>query len=334
MAEVGLTTTIPVEVILAAGDVPVDLNNVFITDPDPEALVRQAELSGYPRNACGWIKGIYATALRYGIKRVVAVTQGDCSQTHALMETLQAAGIEIVPFAYPYDRDRILLEQQMLRFIDRFGVDWVQVEKARAALKPVRELVSEIDKLTWQEGKTTGAENHYWQVCCSDFNRDAGAFFKEAQEFYQQAQSRPARKETIRLGYTGVPPIITDLYEFIESLGGRVVYNEVQRQFTMIDALEDDLVTQYQRYTYPYDIFGRIEDINRQVAQRRLDGVIHYTQTFCFREIEDLLIKQGVNCPVLTIQGERPAPLDARNKLRIEAFIETLCFRALSNKPR
>ncbi len=328
MGEVGLTTTIPVEVILAAGEVPVDLNNVFITDPDPEGLVREAELAGYPRSACGWIKGIYTTALRSGIGRVVAVTQGDCSQTHALMETLEAAGVEIIPFAYPYDRDRVLLEQQMLRFMDRFGVDWQQAEEVRAELKPIRELVSAIDKLTWQEGKVSGTENHYWQVCCSDFNRDAAVFYQQAQQFYKEAQQRPARNAALRLGYIGVPPIITDLYEFIESRDTQVVYNEVQRQFTMIDGLEEDLLTQYQRYTYPYDVFGRIEDINRQVAQRRLDGIIHYTQTFCFREIEDVLIRQRVNCPVLPIQGERPAPLDARNKLRIEAFIETLRIRA------
>ncbi len=328
MGEVGLTTTIPVEVILAAGDVPVDLNNVFITDPDPEALVREAELAGYPRSACGWIKGIYATALRSGIGRVVAVTQGDCSQTHALMETLEAAGVEIIPFAYPYDRDRVLLEQQMLRFMERFSVDWQQAEQTRAELKPIRRLVSAIDKLTWQEGKVSGTENHYWQVCCSDFNRDAAVFYEQAQQFYDEAQQRPAQNVALRLGYIGVPPIIRDLYEFIETLGARVLYNEVQRQFTMIGGLEEDLLTQYQRYTYPYDVFGRIEDINRQVADRHLDGIIHYTQTFCFREIEDVLIRQRVNCPVLAIQGERPATLDARNKLRIEAFIETLRIRA------
>ena len=31
MGKIGLTTTVPVEVIFAAGDTPVDLNNIFIT---------------------------------------------------------------------------------------------------------------------------------------------------------------------------------------------------------------------------------------------------------------------------------------------------------------
>ncbi len=331
MAEVGLTTTIPVEVLLAAGETPVDLNNIFITDPDPEALVNQAERDGYPRNACGWIKGIYAVALRRGINKVVAVTQGDCSQTHALMETLQAAGVEIIPFAYPYDRDRQLLAAQIQRFMDYFGVTRQQVEETREKLKPVRQLCAQIDELTWKEGKVTGAENHYYQVCCSDFNGDVASFYTEAQQFYQEASQRPAGNVAVRLGFMGVPPIITDLYEFTESLGAPVVFNETQRQFTMIDSLGEDLVTQYQRYTYPYDVFGRIADVNRQAELRRLDGVIHYTQTFCFRQIEDLLIKPRVNCPVLSLEGDRPAPLDARNKLRLEAFVEMLQMRSVSS---
>ena len=121
MARVGLTTTIPVEVLFAAGATPVDLNNAFISHPDPHALIRRAERDGYPRSVCGWIKGIYAITLESGIQRLVAVTQGDCSQTHAMMETLQAAGVEVVPFAYPYDRDRLLLRLQIERLIAHFG---------------------------------------------------------------------------------------------------------------------------------------------------------------------------------------------------------------------
>jgi benzoyl-CoA reductase/2-hydroxyglutaryl-CoA dehydratase subunit BcrC/BadD/HgdB len=110
---VGLTTTIPVEIVFAAGKVPVDLNNIFITSPQKEAFIAKAEAIGFPRNTCGWIKGIYGVTLEEGIKEVVAVTQGDCSNTHALMEVLQTTGVRIFPFAYPYDQDRHLLALQI-----------------------------------------------------------------------------------------------------------------------------------------------------------------------------------------------------------------------------
>jgi benzoyl-CoA reductase/2-hydroxyglutaryl-CoA dehydratase subunit BcrC/BadD/HgdB len=61
MDATGFTTSIPVEVLIAAGRRPVDLNNIFINAEDPCALVRRAELEGYPRTACAWIKGIYGT---------------------------------------------------------------------------------------------------------------------------------------------------------------------------------------------------------------------------------------------------------------------------------
>ena len=57
LARIGMTTTVPVEIILAGGHVPVDLNNVFITGAEPVRRVEAAEDDGYPRNICGWIKG-------------------------------------------------------------------------------------------------------------------------------------------------------------------------------------------------------------------------------------------------------------------------------------
>jgi benzoyl-CoA reductase/2-hydroxyglutaryl-CoA dehydratase subunit BcrC/BadD/HgdB len=327
MSLIGLTTTVPVEVIFAAGLTPVDLNNIFITDPDPYRLVRRAEQDGYPRNCCGWIKGIYAVALERDIRRVIAVTQGDCSQTHAMMETLQVAGVEIIPFAYPYDRDPELLRGQIERLMARLGADWDEVTAARARLRPVRETVAEIDRLTWQEGKVTGAENHYWQVSCSDFEGDPEGFGDRARKFLAQAGERSAARDGVRLGFLGVPSIIQGLHDFVEARGGQVVYNEIPRQFAMTQSLDGDLVEQYRRYTYPYDVFARIEDINEQCALRRLDGLVHYTQAFCFRQIEDLLIKRGVKLPVLTIEGQDPAAVDARTAMRLEAFLEMLAGR-------
>jgi len=324
---VGITSTIPMEVVFAAGLVPVDLNNIFITAPRPQDLVREAELAGYPRNCCGWIRGLYATAVACGITRVIGVTQGDCSQTHAMMETWQALGIEVIPFAYPYDRDRQLLEAQLHKLARRLGTDLDAAEQVRASLAPIRRRLAHLDEMTWREGKITGEENHLWQVQSSDFNGDPVAFDQELGAFLARAERRPATDPPLRLGYAGVPPILLDLYPFLEERGVRVVFNETQRQFTMADSLDADLVQQYLNYTYPYSVFGRLEDINRQIERRRLDGLLHYVQSFCFRQIEDTLIKKSVPIPVLTVEADAPTPLDARLKLRLEAFLETLQAR-------
>jgi benzoyl-CoA reductase/2-hydroxyglutaryl-CoA dehydratase subunit BcrC/BadD/HgdB len=101
MTTIGITTTVPTEVLLAAGYQPVDLNNLFISDPDPERLVDIAERAGFPINCCTWIKGIYGVVMNQDIDTVLCVTSGDCSNTIMLMEVLKLKGRNVIPFAYP-----------------------------------------------------------------------------------------------------------------------------------------------------------------------------------------------------------------------------------------
>lgn len=325
MAEkIGLTTTVPVEVIYAAGCIPVDMNNIFITHQNPHNLIEEAELAGYPRNLCSWIKGIYSTVVENkDINKIIAVTQGDCSNTHALMETLHMEGTQIIPFAYPYDRDRDMLRLQIEKLMTAFQVDWDKVREAKKSLDQIRQLVWQLDELTWKENKVNGFTNHLWQVSCSDFNSNPEVFTRDVEAVLQKAEAGPVLTEKVRLGYIGVPPIVTDLYDYLETKGARVVYNEIQRQFTMPFDTQD-IVEQYALYTYPYDIFWRLEDISREVKRRKLDGIIHYAQSFCYRQIQDIIIRRKIDVPVLTIEGDRPIHLDARTKMRIDSFVEML----------
>ncbi len=324
MGKIGITTTVPAEVILAAGHTPVDLNNIFIEDASPMRFIDQAEEVGYPRNICGWIKGLYSVAVETeGLDAVVAVTQGDCSNTHALMETLELAGIRTIPFAYPFDRDYDLLKLQIEKLMYELGTDWDAVKRVQARLRPVRAKLVEIDRLTWQDNVVHSWDNHLYQVCSSDFNGDVDAFEAQLDKFLAETKDAAECEENLRLAYIGVPPIYTDLYSYLEKRGARVVYNEVQRQFAM-PFMEDDLVEQYRRYTYPYRVFDRIEDIRTELERRNIDGVIHYVQSFCYRQIEDMIFRDKLDLPILTIEGDKPGRLDARTKLRLDSFLEML----------
>lgn len=331
VGRIGFTTTIPIEILFAAGKIPVDLNNVFITHPEKKALVEEAELEGYPRNICSWIKGIYAVTTRSDVDEVIAVTQGDCSNTQALMESLQLKGIKIFPFSYPYDRDEELLHLQMKKMMDHFGVTEADTNRLKGRLDRIRERLALIDRSTWQEGTVTGFENHYFLVNASDMKGDLEGFEGEVEDFLKELKGRDRFNPEIRLGYVGVPPIYSDLYSFTEKGGARVVFNETQRQFSM-PYRTTTLLQQYLRYTYPYDIFSRLRDIRGEVKRRRIDGLIHYVQSFCFRQIEDLILRYETDLPILTLEGDKPAPLDARTKVRIESFIEMVKGNQEENK--
>lgn len=322
---VGLTSTVPVEFILAAGATPVDLNNIFVTNPQAAEIVREAELRGFPRNACAWVKGIYSTILEEDIERVIVVTQGDCAQMHAMMETLRDHPVQFITFAYPYDRDTDSLRREMERLAGVLEVAWEDAEDVRERLRGLREKVRRLDEMTWREGTVTGFENHLYQVSCSDFEGDPDRFEQKVDALLAEAENRePKSLVRARVGYVGVPPIYSDLYYFLDSLDVQVAFNETQRQFTMAPCLDCTLLTQYLCYTYPYDIYTRLDDIQKQVRRRRLDGIIHYTQSFCYRQIYDHILREVLDCPVLKLEGDRPGPLNARDRLRIEAFAETL----------
>lgn len=323
MNRVGFTTTIPLEILVAAEKTPVDLNNVFVSGERSQRFVDDAELAGFPRNVCGWIKGIYGAVIESGIRQMVAVTEGDCSYTRALMEVLMLEGVDVIPFAYPHDRSPESLRLEIEKLMSRFGVDWPKVEAARERLGRIRRKLWELDRLTWEEDLVTGGENHLFQVASSDMNGDPDRFEAEIDQFLVRVRERRPFSDRVRLAYVGVPPIFGDLYRFLEGHGARVVFNETQRQFTM-PSETGDLVEQYRAYTYPYDIFLRLTDILAECERRRVDGVIHYVQSFCFRQIEDMIIRKKLPVPVLTLEGDKPSAVDARTRIRIEGFLEML----------
>lgn len=326
MKSIGFTTSIPVEIIYGAGLRPVDLNNVFITDKNSVRLIEEAENAGFPRNTCSWIKGIYSAVLNSkDIDTIVSVVEGDCSNARALSEVLELKGIRCIPFSYPNSKSYEALKTEMEKLCQVFDTSFEEALKVKKELDVIRERLMYVDELTWKHNKVSGFENHIWQVCSSDFDSDYKEYREKLEQEIAVMEKREKRSEKVRLGYIGVPPINSDLYDLVEALDARIVYNEVQRQFTMADGIGlNDLVEVYRVFTYPYNLSGRINDIKSQIKKREIDGIIHYTQAFCFRGIEDIVIRKELGVPILTLEGDRPGAVDSRSKLRIESFIDML----------
>jgi benzoyl-CoA reductase/2-hydroxyglutaryl-CoA dehydratase subunit BcrC/BadD/HgdB len=325
MKKIGITTTVPIEILLAAGYQPIDLNNVFISDDKPERLVTIAEKAGFPLNCCSWIKGIYGTCMEQKIDTVLCVTTGDCSNTIMLMEVLKLRGVKTLPFAFPDKPDVKLVQKSLEELASSLNTTLDAAEKVKEQLKPCRELASKLDELTWRERVISGYENHLWLVSASDFNRDYRTYQREIEALIEQCQRRkPYPADYLRIAYLGVPSVYgRDLYNYLESNGARVVFNEIQRQFAMPHPT-DSLAEQYSRYTYPYSIYDRLKDITVELEKRRVDGVIHYVQAFCHRGIGDIIFRDKIKLPILTLEGNDDFLLTQHLKTRVEAFTDML----------
>ena len=235
MKKIGITTTVPMEVLIAAGYQPVDLNNVLVSDADPGRLITIAERAGFPLNCCSWIKGIYGVCLDQGIQDVICVTNGDCSNTIMLRETLKLKGLNAMAFAYPDRPDPQMMQSVLETLALTLGTTLKAAEKVRKELQPVRDLALKLDELTWKRNTVSGWENHLWLVSASDFNGDFRKYRRDLQGLLDACSSRqPYPEGEIRLAYIGVPAVYArELYPFIEKQGARVIFNEVQRQFAM-----------------------------------------------------------------------------------------------------
>ncbi len=325
MKKIGLTTTVPVEVLLAAGYTPIDLNNLFITSKDYSSYIDIAERDGFPKSMCTWIKGIYGACIENDIKEIVGVMEGDCSNTKALIEVLELRGIKVYPFSFPHSHNKEDVKIELDKFMNLFKISIEQVENVRTRLNKVRDLAKEIDKLTYINNKANGFENHLYQVSLSDLNGDVDTFESELKEAISNIKERQPINKKLRLGYIGVPPMTGDIYEFVENFNSHFVYNEVQREFAFARADKaENIYEQYYDYTYPYDTEFRIVELKKQISERKLDGIIHYTQAFCYRAVEDIVLKEKLNIPILNIEGDKLNTLDARTKLRLEAFLDML----------
>lgn len=325
MKRIGLTTTVPVEVLIAAGYTPVDLNNIFIVSDNYSKYIDIAERDGFPKSLCAWIKGIYGACLENNINEIVGVIGGDCSNTKALVEVLELRGIKVYPFSFPHIRSKEDVKNEVQKFMNIFDVSLEQVENTRERLKSIRKLAKEIDELTYVHSKATGFENHLYQVSLSDFNGNIDSFEADLKKVIDDMKKRQPSNKKLRLGYIGVPPMTVDIYGFVERFNACFMYNEVQREFAFPRADKAlNIYEQYYDYTYPYNTEFRVEELKKQIEERKLDGIIHYTQSFCHRAVEDIVLKEKLDIPILNIEGDKLNALDARTKLRLEAFIDML----------
>src|SRR4030042_3946203 len=162
MKKIGITTTVPVEVLLAAGYQPLDLNNILVSAPDPTRFITIAERAGFPLNCCAWIKGIYGVCLDAAIEDVLCVTSGACSNTIMLMEVLKLKGMNAMPFASPERPDAQQMKDVLEKLAAALGATPAAAEKVRQELRSVRDLALKLDKFTWKNNQVSGWENHLW----------------------------------------------------------------------------------------------------------------------------------------------------------------------------
>lgn len=308
MKKIGITALVPPELIFSCGAAPFDVNNVIPASRK------------YPGNKlCAWTAIWKEMLVKKEIKidSLVVVAGGDCH--NALVDGQKAAmsGIPTHFFFYPFDGDTSYMESQLHR-LSRFlgGIRSPDMFKEIAELKKQGKI---LDNKRCR-GKFSSSDAFRILISFSDLAGDLAGFSRTISVL--EEKDIDIRN---RVALIGVPPIYHDFHEIAQSIGLHIVFDELPYEFIRHGGCDiKEIARDYCDYTFARPLEFRIDFLKKELKRRRVDGVIHYTQFACHHMLEDEVLREKLDHPVLTIQGDLPGNTPQQIILRLEAFREML----------
>ncbi len=306
--KIAITALVPPELIFACGGEPFDVNNVI-----PESKKT-------PKNKlCAWT-AIWQEMLvkrEQKIDSLIVVAGGDCH--NALVDGQKAAmsGIPTHFFFYPFDGDAGYLESQLYKLSDFLGN--IEYPEKFREIKKLKKTGQQIDKKRLN-GKISSVDAFRILVSFSDLRSDLNAFQKTIAELKESDVELNNRVALI-----GVPPIYHDFHEVAQSLDLQIVFDELPFEFIRHSGINiKEAAQDYCDYSFARPLDFRIGFLQKELEKRKVDGIIHYTQFACHHTLEDEVMRQKLDYPMLTLQGDMPGKTPEQIKLRLEAFREMI----------
>jgi len=303
----GITALVPPELVYACGWRPLDLNNLV------PALDRAPA-----RRLCAWTAS-WRDLLLHGkacVDALAVVAGGDCH--NALVDgQMSARNIRTHYIFYPFDGEKSYMQKQLHRLEGFLG--GVRYEDAWDAVSMLKSRLRDVEELMFAGDVDAGAAFELL-VSGADMASDVDEFKKNI----SRKLPRPLT-DGPRVALLGVPPIQRDFHLAAAESGLRVVFEELPHEFIRLggDSIEE-LSESYAGYTFARPLSFRIEYLRKILGRLNLDGAVHYTQYACHHVLEDDALREGLDIPFLTVQGDSPGPTSAGVRLRMEAFAEML----------
>ncbi len=310
MAKVGITALVPPELVYLSGNVPVDLNN-FVP-----------HTQYYPvHKLCAWtaIWRDIVIAEKF-VDKVVVVAGGDCHNSLVDGQKIQMHGIPTHYFFYPFSGEIELMKKECQSLVEFLGG-----EKCKEMLEIVHEvkrLGKHIDALRIN-AKIPAKFAFDFMIKMSDLGGNPEHMRKLAESVVERELSHLPR-----IALLGVPPIYRDFHDVAEQSGLHIVFDELPYEFLRLGGRSfEEVVESYTKYTFARPLMYRINFLKQELAKRKIDGIIHYTQYACHHILEDDVLRKELPYPFLTVQGDLPGPVPLQLRLRMEAFAEILGMR-------
>ncbi|MEL1135572.1 double-cubane-cluster-containing anaerobic reductase [Desulfitobacterium sp. THU1] len=344
-------TYAPLELVLAAGAVPVGLC-AFSDETIPEAE------KVLPRNLCPLIKSSYGFAITdkcpymYFSDLMIGETTCDGKKKmYELLGEIKNLHVMQLPQSQNDEASKELWYKEVLRLKERIEQDFgvtITDENIKKAIKiknEERKLLKEFYELSKAcPPPITGAEQ-LKVLYGSQFKFDPGTKLRDIREAIDKVKADQANgvenvaKSAKRILITGCPlaGVTEKVVKAIEESGGVVVAYENCIGIKPIENLVDETIDPYQAIADRYLKIGcsvmtpntnRMELLTRLVDEFKVDGVVEMTLQACHTynletaQIRNLMQKEEV--PFISVETDYSTSDAAQLKTRLAAFIEML----------
>ncbi|HID71429.1 MAG TPA: 2-hydroxyacyl-CoA dehydratase [Thermoplasmata archaeon] len=312
LGKVGITALVPPEIIYGCGWSVEDLNNkIPFTQRRPKTKL------------CAWAALWREMVLssEFDINKLVVVAGGDCLNTVVEGQKIEMAGFKTHYFFYPFHKEKGFFSNELQKLIEFLGglKDITMFER----IHRIKEYGLLLDRLRVE--RQLPAETFRYLISFSDLRGDPIQFEKELLSFLKKIEKMESEEGKIRLALVGVPPINHDFHEACKELGFQVVFDELPYEFLRARGkTHEEIVNSYINYSFARPFRHRLKVIKNELKKREVDCVVHYTQYACHHILEDEILRETLDYPILTVQGDLPGRVSEQTKLRLEAFAEVL----------
>src|SRR4030065_1029284 len=212
--KIGITALVPLELIVACGASPFDVNNVI------------PSTRKYPGNKlCAWT-AIWKEMLvkkEINVDSLIVVAGGDCHNALVDGQKVEMSGIPTHFFFYPFDGDPLYLESQLYNLVDFLGT--IESPEKSGQIKELKKIGKKIDAKRAQ-GKLSSGNVFRIMISFSDLMGDLDVFREAINSLKEQKVEMNNRVALI-----GVPPIYHDFHDVAQSLDLQVVFDELPFDF-------------------------------------------------------------------------------------------------------
>lgn len=323
---IGYIPPMPTEVFSTSPHEVENLWSVFALQEDRSAWLQKSHEDGFKEGGSVWARCLYAYSLERELQVIYFPEPGVPQEMKAALALLQKKGVTLRPFHFPLLRSPERLQGALNSLCQELEVDSRALKSALDQWSHVRVALRRFDSLQHKNAAFTSTAYVNALRRAMNPGRDIEGHRREIErqilEFEGARQGRWSR-----VGFIGLTPYRAGLYKVLDECGAVVVYDEWGLENNPQGAAQD-LVSHYHQSSLPYGLKRREERLLKEVAERRLRGLILGVECLYQSIREEGYFRAALPVPVFTLDNCRGDGLHASEEEPLRRFLGALASGA------